>query len=62
MPSPFNPQGLHSSGTTLVHGKAMGEVDDFIFCSMNDQHGRGDFRYLVNTAERRGRGGKKGLL
>lgn len=62
MPGPFHPQGLHGSGTALVHGQAVGEIDDLILCPMNDQHRRGDFRYLVNAANRKGGGGEKGLL
>lgn len=62
MPGPFDPQGLHGSGTALVHGQAVGEIDDLILCPMNDQHRRGDFRYLVNAANRKEGGGEKGLL
>lgn len=51
MPSPFNPQGLHGSGTALVHGQAVGEIDDLILCPVNDQHRRGNFRDLVNAGE-----------
>lgn len=62
MPGPFNPQGLHGSGTALVHGQAVGEINDLILCPMNDQHRRGDLRYLVNAANRKGGGGEKGLF
>lgn len=30
----------------LIHGQAIGEVNDLILCLMNDQHGRCDFRDL----------------
>lgn len=58
MPSPLNPQGLHSTGTALIHRQAMGEIDDLILGTVNDQHRRGDFRYLVNAAKQKGRGEK----
>lgn len=55
MPGPFHPEGLHSSGTALVHCQAVGEVDDLILGAVDDQHGGGDLGYLVNAAERKGR-------
>ena len=51
MPGPFGPEGLHGPGTVFIHGQAMGEIDDLVLCTVNDQHGRGDFRYLVNAGE-----------
>lgn len=53
MPGPFDPEGLHSSGTALVHGEAMGEIDDFVLRPVNDQHRRRHLRYLVNAANRK---------
>ena len=61
MPGPFDPEGLHGSGAALVHGQAVGEVDDLVLGPMNDQHRRGDFRDLVNAADREGRGEKRAL-
>ena len=58
MPGPFDPERLHGSGTALVHGQAVGEVDDLVLCAVNDQHRRGDFGDLVN-ASRQERGRKK---
>ena len=58
MPGPFDPERLHGPGTALVHGQAVGEVDDLVLCAVNDQHGRGDFGDLVN-ASRQERGRKK---
>lgn len=51
MPGPFDPEWLHGPGTALVHGQAVGEVDDLVLCAVNDQHGRGDFGDLVNAGE-----------
>ena len=62
MASPFDPEGLHGPRTALVHGQAMGEIDDLVLCTMNDQHRRGNFRYLVNAAREERGGGEKGLL
>lgn len=59
MPSTLNPQGLHSTGTALIHRQAMGEIDDLILCTVNDQHRRGDFRYLVNAARQKWEGEKR---
>lgn len=53
MPGPFDPEGLHSSGTALVHSEAMGEIDDFVLRPVNDQHRRRHLRYLVNAANRK---------
>ena len=50
MPGPFDPERLHGPGTALVHGQAVGEVDDLVLCAVNDQHGRGDFGDLVNAS------------
>lgn len=62
MPGPLHPQGLHGPGAALVHGQAMGEVDDLILCPVDDQHGRSDFGYLVNAAERGGVGRDRPVL
>ena len=51
MPGPFDPERLHGPGTALVHGQAVGEVDDLVLCAVNDQHGRGDFGDLFNAGE-----------
>ena len=50
MPGPFDPERLHGPGTALVHGQAVGEVDDLVLCAVNDQHRRGDFGDLVNAS------------
>lgn len=55
VPSPFHPEGLHCSGTPLVHRQPMGEVDDLILRTVNDQHGGGDLGDLVDTARQKGR-------
>lgn len=51
MPSPFHPEGLYCSWTSLIHGQAMGEIDHLIFGTVDDQHRRGHFRDLVNAGE-----------
>lgn len=62
MSGPFHPEGLHGSGTALVHGQAVGEVDDLVLCTVDDQHRRGDFRDLVNAAKENGAGRKRAPL
>lgn len=57
MPSPFHPEGLHRAGTSLVHGQAVGEVDDLVFGPVDHQHRRGDFRDLVNAGGYKGEQG-----
>ena len=49
MPSPFHPEGLYCSWTSLVHCQAVGEIDHLIFGTMDYQHRRGYLRYLVNA-------------
>lgn len=61
VPSPFNPQWLHGAGTALVHGQAVGEIDDLVLCTVNDQHRRGDLRDLVNAAKQN-RGRERGSV
>lgn len=53
MPSPFHPEGLYCSWTSLVHGQAMGEIDHLVFGTVDDQHRRGHFRDLVNAGGRK---------
>lgn len=55
MPSPFHPEWLYCSWTSLVHRQAVGEIDHLIFGTMDHQHRRGDFRYLVNAGEGKGK-------
>lgn len=61
MPGPLHPEGLHGAGAALVHGQAVGEVDDLVLRPVNDQHGGGDFRDLVNAVDREGGGEKRAL-
>jgi len=49
MPSPFHPEGLNRSWTSLVHGQAVGEIDYLVFGTMDYQHRRGHLGYLVNA-------------
>lgn len=61
MPGAFDPKGLHGPGTALIHCQAVGEINDLVLCPVNDQHRRGDFRYLVDAAKQMGEG-DRGLL
>lgn len=38
MPSTFYPKRFNGFGTTFIKGQTMGEINHFIFSSMNDQH------------------------
>lgn len=51
MTSPFHPEGLYCSWTSLIHGQAVGEINYLIFGTMDYQHRRGYFRYLVNAVD-----------
>lgn len=50
---PFDPQGLHRSGTLLVDGHSVREVDHLVLGAMYHQHRRGHFGYFVDTASER---------
>lgn len=45
----LHPQGLDSTWAALVHGQAMGEVNNFVLRTMDHQHWGGHLGYLVNT-------------
>lgn len=47
----LDPQGLYSTGTALVHGQAMGEVDHLVLRTMDHQHWGRHLGHLVNTME-----------
>lgn len=46
---PLHPQGLDGAGAALVHGQAMGEVDDLVLSAVNHQHWGRHLRHLVNA-------------
>lgn len=46
---PLHPEGLHGAGAALVHGQAVGEVDDLVLGAVNHQHWGSHLRHLVNA-------------
>lgn len=45
----LHPQGLDGAGATLVHGQAVGEVDDLVLSAVNHQHWWRHLGHLVNA-------------
>lgn len=52
VPGPIHPQRLHSLGAALKQRQAVGEVDDFVLSTVDDEHRRGDFGDLLDAAKR----------
>jgi len=52
VPGPIHPQRLHGLGAAFEEREAVGEVDDFVLCAVDDEDGRGDFGDLLNAAEK----------
>ncbi|KAL0189627.1 hypothetical protein M9458_016726, partial [Cirrhinus mrigala] len=43
VPCALHPQRLHGARTSLVDGQAVGEIDHFVFCAVDDQDWRRHF-------------------
>lgn len=52
VPGPVHPQRLHSLGAALEERQAVGEVDDFVLRTVDDEDRRGDFGDLLDAAKR----------
>lgn len=45
----LHPERLHSLGAALEQSQAVGEVDHFVLCPMDDENGGRDFGYFLNA-------------
>lgn len=49
--SSLHPKRLDCTGTALIHGQAVGEVDDLIFCTVDYEHWGRHLGHFVNTVK-----------
>ena len=49
--SHLDPQWFHGMWTALMDGQTVREINNIIFRPVDHEHGRGDLRNLLDTAE-----------